>query len=141
MLDHAQVLGLRQVIAVGPDSERALYTTYLASMFRILRFGQTEAHGRGMALQINFLLDHGALHTSAGGKFEIDHARIKDAFRDLDHALLTAEAQGDFNAANQLLQSGAIRPEIRAALDRLADLPTDIETQLITAEAIAPVSK
>jgi hypothetical protein len=107
-------------------------------MFRVLRFGQTEAHGRGMALQINFLLEHGALHASAGGRFEIDYARIKDAFRDLDHALLTVEAQGDAAGANRLLESGAIRPEVRAALDRLADLPTDIEPQLITAEAIAP---
>jgi len=138
MLDHAKALGLRQVIAVGPDAERKLYTTYLASMFRVLRFGQTEAHGRGMALQINFLLEHGALHTSAGGRFEIDYARIKDAFRDLDHALLTVEAQGDAPGADRLLKSGAIRPEVQAALDRLADLPTDIEPQLITAEAIAP---
>jgi hypothetical protein len=138
MLDHAKALGLEQVIAVGPDSERALYTTYLASMFRVLRFGQTEAHGRGMAMQINFLIDHGALHTSAGGQFEIDYSRIKDAFRDLDHALLTVEAQGDSSGANQLLQSGAIRPEVRAALDGLADLPTDIEPKFITADALAP---
>ncbi|HMI37118.1 MAG TPA: hypothetical protein VK505_05785 [Steroidobacteraceae bacterium] len=138
MLDHAQALGLGQVIVVGPDAERKLYTTYLASMFRVLRFGQTEAHGRGMAVQINFLLEHGALHTSAGGRFEIDYARIKDAFRDLDHALLTVEAKGDAAGADQLLKSGAIRPEVQAALDRLADLPTDIEPQLITAEAIAP---
>jgi len=141
MLDHAQALGLKQVIAVGPDSERRLYSTYLASMFRTLRFGQTDAHARGMAVQINFLLDHGALHTSAGGKFEIDYAHIKDAFRDLDHALLTVEARGDAAGADQLLKSGAIRPEVQAALDRLADLPTDIEPQLITAEAIAPRPK
>ncbi|HLQ12779.1 MAG TPA: hypothetical protein VK130_05985 [Steroidobacteraceae bacterium] len=141
MLDHAKALGLEQVIAVGPDSERQLYSTYLASMFRILRFGQTDAHGRGMALQINFLLDHGALHTSGGGQFEIDYARIKDAFRDLDHALLTVEAQGDAAGAQRLLDSGALRPEVRAALERLADLPTDIEPQLVTAEAIAPLPK
>ena len=140
MLDHAAAMKLHEVIAVGPDSERQLYSTYLASMFRVLRFGPTEAHGRGMALQINFLLDHGALHTAAGGQFEIDYARIKDAFRDLDHALLTVEAQGDAAGANRLLESGAIRPEVQAALNHLADLPTDIEPELITAEAIAPRS-
>ncbi len=140
MLDHAAAMKLREVIAVGPDSERELYSTYLASMFRVLRFGTTEAHGRGMAVQINFLLDHGALHATAGGQFEIDYARIKDAFRDLDHALLTVEAQGDAAGANRLLLSGAIRPEVQAALDRLSDLPTDVELELITAEAIAPRS-
>lgn len=141
MLDHAKAMQLHQVIVVGPDSERELYTTYLASMFRVLRFGPIEAHGRGMAMQINFLIDHGALHTSAGGEFEIDYERIKDAFRDLDHALLTAEARGDAAAADRLLKSGAIRPEVQAALDRLQDLPTDIEPQLITADAIAPRPK
>ncbi len=138
MLDHAAALKLREVIAVGPDSERQLYSTYLASMFRVLRFGTTEAHGRGMALQINFLLDHGALHATAGGQFEIDYARIKGAFRDLDHALLTVEAQGDAAGANRLLLSGAIRPEVQATLERLSDLPTDVELELITAEALAP---
>src|SRR5258706_2278349 len=42
MLDHAAAMKLNEVVAVGPDSERALYSTYLASMFRILRFGQTD---------------------------------------------------------------------------------------------------
>jgi hypothetical protein len=70
MLDHTDGLGLRQAITVRTDSERQLYDTYLASMFRILRFGQTEAHGRGMTLLINFFIDHGALRTTSGSKFE-----------------------------------------------------------------------
>ena len=44
--------------------ERAIYTTFLASTFRTLRFGLTDAHARGMALQVNNLLDHGAIHIS-----------------------------------------------------------------------------
>jgi hypothetical protein len=138
MLDHADRLGLAQVVAVRPDSERQLYTTYLASMFRILRFGQTEAHGRGMAMQINFLMDHGALHANSGGEFEIDYSRIKDAVRDLDRALLTVEGHGDFDGAAKLLGLATIRPATQAALARLADLPTDIEPVFVTADKLAP---
>jgi hypothetical protein len=138
MLDHADKLGLRQVITVQADSERQLYTTYLASMFRILRFGQTEAHGRGMAMQINFLIEHGALRASSGGEFEIDYSRIKDAVRDLDRALLTVEGHGDFAGAEKLLALATIRPQTRAALERLSDLPTDIEPVFTTADELAP---
>lgn len=139
MLDHADELGLRQVITVRADSERQLYTTYLASMFRILRFGQTDAHGRGMAMQINFLINHGAVHANSSGEFEIDYSRIKDAVRDLDRALLTVEARGDFDGAAKLLGLATIRAgEIKAALGRLADLPTDIEPEFTTADELAP---
>jgi hypothetical protein len=138
MLDHAAALGLAQVISVGADSERKLYTTYLASMFRILRFGQTEAHGRGMAMQLNFFIDHGALHATSGGEFEIDYSRIKDVVRDLDRALLSVEARGDFAGAAKLLESATIRPEVKTALARLADLPTDIAPEFVTADKLAP---
>jgi hypothetical protein len=138
MLDHADGLGLRQVIAVLPNSERQLYSTYLASMFRVLRFGQTEAHGRGMALQMNFFIDHGAVHPRSGGEFDIDYSRIKDAVRDLDRALLTVEARGDFDGATKLLELATIRPEVKAALDRLSDLPIDIEPVFVTADEVAP---
>ena len=137
MLDHAERLGLRQVIATGPNSERQLYSTYLASMFRSLRFGQTEAHGRGMAMQMNFFIERGAVHARPTGEFEIDYSRMKDTVRDLDRALLTVEAHGDFEGAAKLLQMATIRPEVKAALQRLSDLPTDIEPVFVTADQLA----
>src|SRR5262249_49991218 len=51
LLDHAQEVGFASVATIEPDAERKLYVTYLASMFRTLRFGLVDAHGRGMALQ------------------------------------------------------------------------------------------
>jgi len=53
MMDHAKEMGLEKVLSTGPAAERQLYTTYLASSFRTLRFGLHEAHGRGMAIQVN----------------------------------------------------------------------------------------
>ena len=49
-----------------------MYTTFLASMFRSIRFGITEAHGRGVAMQLNYLLDHGAFVVGADGTFAVN---------------------------------------------------------------------
>ena len=111
-----------------PENERALYTTFLASSFRTLRFGVHEAHGKGMALQFNYLTDKGAFVAKPDGTFTVDVARIKDAVRDLVHDLLTIEATGDYARAKQMLDTlGKLRPPMQQALDRLQDLPTDIE--------------
>ena len=62
MFDHKLLPG-------GHAVERKLYTTFLASSFRTLRFGLNEAHGKGMALQFNYLVDKGAFKATPGGKF------------------------------------------------------------------------
>lgn len=109
--------------------EPTLYTTYLASMFRSVRFGITEAHGRGVAMQFNYLTDEGAIKIDeAKGTFSIDHSKIKDGVRKLTHDLLTLEAEGSYDAAKALLDKYAvIRPSMQHALDRLKDVPVDIE--------------
>ncbi len=111
-----------------PAAERKLYTTYLASSFRTLRFGVHEAHGKGMALQFNYLTDKGAFIENADGTFTVNFDRIKPAVRDLVHDLLEIEATGDFARAQKMLDElGVLRPGMQKALDRLADIPTDIE--------------
>ena len=112
----------------GPNYERELYTTFLASSFRSLRFGLSDAHGKGMALQFNYLSDKGAFVANSDGTFAVDFARIKDAVRDLTHDLLTIEAQGDYAAAKKMLDTlGVVRPAMQRAIDSLKDLPTDID--------------
>jgi hypothetical protein len=112
----------------GPKYERPLYTTYLASAFRSVRFGVTEAHGKGMALQFNYLLDKGAFTVHADGTFAVDVPKMKSAVRDLTHDLLTIEAEGNYTAAKRMLDTLAvIRPSMQRALDGLKDLPTDID--------------
>ena len=49
-----------------------MYTTYLASMFRSIRFGINEAHGRGVALQLNYFLDHGGVSVNPDGTFAVN---------------------------------------------------------------------
>ena len=115
-----------------------MYTTFLASSFRTLRFGISEAHGKGMALQFNYLTDKGAFKTS-NGRFTLDLPKMKVAVRDLAHDLLTIEATGDYARGKKMLTELAIlRPDLRTALDALKDIPTDINPAPVTANAVTP---
>lgn len=139
MMDHAQEMGLAKVLSSDDAAQRQLYTTFLASSFRSLRFGLSDAHGKGMAIQFNYLTDKGGFVQHADGTFSVDMKKIKSAVADLDHDLLTIEAQGDYNAAKKMLDElGVIRPGVKQALDRLQGIPTDIEPLFVTAEELAP---
>jgi hypothetical protein len=112
----------------GPNAERELYSTFLASAFRSLRFGLTEAHGKGMALQFNYLTDKGAFVAHPDGTFSVDFSKIKGAVRDLAHDLLTLEATGNYAGAKHMLDTlGVVRPGMQHALDGLKSIPTDID--------------
>jgi hypothetical protein len=114
---------------IDKQMERTLYTTYLASMFRSVRFGLTESHARGVAMQFNYFTDEGAIKfDEATNKFSIDNAKIKDAVRKLTHDLLTLEAEGSYATAKSMLDKySLIRPPMKGALDRLSNVPVDIE--------------
>ena len=114
---------------VDREMQRTLYTTNLASMFRSVRFGITEAHGRGVAMQFNYLTDEGAIRfNEKTGTFSVDETKIKDAVRKLTSEILTIEAEGSYDKAKALLEQYAvIRPPMKSALDRLKVVPVDIE--------------
>lgn len=123
-----------KLIPGGEAAERKLYTTFLASSFRTLRFGLKEAHGKGMAMQVNYLMDKGGFTARPDGRFEVRFDKIKSAVRDLDHDLLTLEATGDYAGARRMLDElGVIRPEMQKALNGLNDIPVDIEPIFATA--------
>jgi hypothetical protein len=115
--------------AVDQSMQRTLYTTYLASMFRSVRFGINEAHGRGVAMQFNYFTDEGGIKYDArAGKFSVDEAKMRDAVRKLTSELLTLEAEGSYDKARAILGKFAvIRPPMKDALDKLKDVPVDIE--------------
>ncbi len=123
------------------QDEKSLYTTFLASSFRTLRFGLLEAHGKGMAVQFNYLTDKGAF-VYRNGVWEVDAAKIKGAVRDLAHDLLTIEATGDYAGAKQMFDKLAIlRPDTAATITRMNNLPVDIRVSFVTADAIAPAQQ
>jgi hypothetical protein len=117
--------------------ERTMYVTFLASAFRSIRFGLNEAHGKGMALQLNTFLDAGAFRVAEDGTFSVDAAKMKAAVRALTGELMTLQARGDRAGAQALLRDRAVlRPEVKRVLDRLGGVPIDIEPRFVTAEAL-----
>jgi hypothetical protein len=141
MMDHAAEMGLAKVLPSDQAAQRQLYITYLASAFRSLRFGLEDAHGKGMAVQFNFMTDKGAFVQHDDGTFSVDMAKIKAAVTELDHDLLTLEAEGDYAGAKKMLDElGVVRPAVKRALDKLQDIPTDIEPIFVTADELAPVA-
>ena len=124
--------------AVDRSLERSIYTTFLASTFRSIRFGINEAHGRGVAIQLNSFLDSGAVTIQAGGTFSVDHAKIGTAVEGLTRRLMMIQARGDHEAAQEIMETlGVVRPEVRSLVDRLQAIPIDIEPNFMTAETLA----
>lgn len=109
--------------------ERTIYTTFLASAFRAVRFGITEAHGKGIALQFNYLTDEGAIaFDERTGFYSIVPSKIKQAVTKLTHDILTLQAEGSYERAKAMLDTyGVMRPGMQKALDRLKNVPVDIE--------------
>ena len=115
----------------------SIYTTYLASMFRSIRFGITEAHGRGVAIQLNYFLDNGGVTVAQDGTFAVNPERIKQNVLDLTRDLMTMQAVGDYAAAKQMMEKLAVvRPQTQTVMDRLKGVPVDIEPRFVTAEQL-----
>ena len=134
MLQYMYTHGL---LKAGPGAERKLYTTFLASAFRSMRFGINEAHGKGMALQFNYLTDKGGFVANADGTYAVNFDKIQSAVSDLTHTLLTIEATGDYAGAKRMLgELAVIRPALQKTLERVSHLPTDIEPRFVTADQL-----
>ena len=117
--------------------ERRMYTTFLASAFRTLRFGMDDSHARGMALQVNYLLDAGAYRVGADGTFSVDLRKVRKAVEGLTRELLTIEANGDYEAGKRLLEKLVLlRPEVQAVMGRLEGVPVDIRPRFVTADEL-----
>jgi hypothetical protein len=116
---------------------RTMYTTFLASAFRSIRFGVNEAHGRGIAIQLNTLLDAGAFRVNPDGTFSVDDSKIADAVDALTRDIMTLQAEGSYARAKEMIeQLGTVRPPVQKVLDRLKDVPVDIEPKFVTAEKL-----
>lgn len=129
---------LKETLGQGDAAERKLYNTFLASSFRTLHFGLTSSHARGMAIQMNYLLDKGGFVANGDGTFSVDFKKIKGAVIDLDREFLTIEATGDYARAKAMMAKYVvIRPEVQKALDRLkSSVPNDIRPSFVTAAAL-----
>jgi hypothetical protein len=128
---------LKDTLGQGEAAERKLHTTFLASAFRTLHFGLTDSHARGMAIQVNYLLDKGGFVAHGDGTFGVDFAKIRQAVTDLDREFLTIEATGDYARAKAMMDKYVvIRPAVQKALDKMKTVPNDIRPSFPTAAAL-----
>jgi hypothetical protein len=117
--------------------EQTMYTTFLASIFRSIRFGINEAHGKGVAVQLNYFLDRGGVRVTPDGRFVVVPDAIRDAVTALTAEVMTLQAEGRYDKATSMLaRLGVVRPEVQRVLDRLSDVPVDIAPRFVTAEAL-----
>jgi hypothetical protein len=134
MMERGQ---LKDTLGQGELAERKMYNTFLASAFRTLHFGLTDSHARGMAIQVNYLLDKGAFVSHGDGTFSVDFKKIKQAVIDLDREFLTIEATGDYARAKDMMTKYVvIRPDVQKALDKMKSVPNDIRPTFTTAKAL-----
>jgi hypothetical protein len=105
------------------------YASYVAGIFRTVRFGVAEAHGRAEMMEFNYLSEQGALTRDAKtGRYAIDYGKMPAAIASLAKELLEIEATGDRNRAEQWFQKyGAMPAELKSSLANVKDVPVDID--------------
>ena len=130
----ADVLGVYDIYALVEEGVMSagildsLPWTYTAGMFRTTRFGVAEAHGLGMVLQANYLIEKGAVEITDDGRFKPVPELFEETFRDLARELLMIQALGDYDAAVTLVERyGTVHPAMMTAIESLEDLPVDID--------------
>ena len=137
--DISSLFAIQYMIDKGvlPKSlERPLYVTFLASSFRSIRFGTGDAHGRGMLVQFNYLLDHGGFVANPDSTFSVAIEKLKEAVTGLTHDIMTVQAEGNYQKGKEILATSVIRPEVERALTNVRNVPVDIEPKFTTAEAL-----
>ena len=131
----ADVLGLYLVTKLAEMGEYTTtelvdnYTTFLAGIFRSVRFGAASAHGKANMLEFNYMQKEGAFTRNEQGQYAIDFEKMKAAVEKLAGDILVCQGNGDYEAAKAWLgEMSVIKPELQADLDRVnaAGIPTDI---------------
>lgn len=131
----ADVLGLYmqvQLQEMGELQGDAMdsYTTFLASIFRSVRFGAASAHGRANVARFNYFKERGAFaRDAATGTYRVDPVRMRQAMNALSEQILRFQGDGDYAGVQAFMaRYGQIGPELQADLDRLATagIPVDV---------------
>ena len=129
--DVTGMFGLKWLIdhgALAKEREKEYYASYVAGIFRTVRFGTGEAHGRAEMMEFNFLSERGGIVRGANGTYSIDYAKMPAAITAVTKELLEIEATGDRARAEAWFKKyDVMPPELTAALDRAKDVPVDID--------------
>jgi hypothetical protein len=128
--DVVGLFGLKWLVDRGAIPKERLpefYCSYLAGLFRTMRFGTAEAHGKAEMMEFNYLFEQKAIQRDAAGKYVIDYARTATAIAALTKELLEIEATGDRARAETWFRKYDVMPaDVKAALNTVKDVPIDI---------------
>ncbi|KAJ4831264.1 Nudix hydrolase 3 [Turnera subulata] len=119
---------------------KTMYVSFLAASFRAVRFGLEEAHGKGQAIQFNWLFEKEAVILRPDETFSVDFAKVEGAVESLSSVILTIQAKGDKAAAQLLVDKYCkITPPLQLALAKLekVQVPVDIAASFPIANEIA----
>ncbi len=123
-----------------PQSElNGIYASYVAGIFRTLRFGTGEAHGRAEMMEFNYLLERNALSQTSEGKYSIDYAAMPVAIAGLSKQLLTFEANGDRAGVEAWFKKYDVMPSaLDKALEATAGIPVDVTPEFELSRGVRP---
>jgi Peptidase family M49 len=131
--DVVGMYGLKWLVDRGALPKAKLeeyYSSYVAGIFRSVRFGTGEAHGQAQLMEFNYLSGRGAIKYQRSGKFLIDYAAMPGALADLAKELLQIEATGDRARAERWFKTyDVMTPELVHALASASNVPVDIAPQ------------
>ena len=105
------------------------YTTFLASIFRSIRFGAASAHGKANLIFFNYFKEKEAFSVSDSGRFVVNENAMQEAIRSLSNRIITIQGDGDYEKAGELISQYAIMDEtLEAALKKVEekDIPVDV---------------
>jgi hypothetical protein len=131
----ADILGLYMVKQLHEQGEvegelHAYYVTFMAGIFRSVRFGAASAHGKANMIRFNYFQEQGAFtYDEETGKYTVDIEKFEAAMESLAELILTLQGDGDYEGVATLVaEKGKIGPALQRDLDRLseADIPVDI---------------
>jgi len=131
----ADILGLymiRQLIDKGVITEGKLedyYTTFMAGIFRSVRFGASSAHGKANMVRFNYFQEKGAFSRNAQGLYSVNMDKMSTAIDTLSKLILTLQGNGDYQGVDELVvDKGIISETLSTDLARLeaASIPVDI---------------
>jgi hypothetical protein len=130
----ADILGLFMITQLLENGElegdlNDYYTTFLAGIFRSVRFGASSAHGKANMIRFNYFKEKGAFERGENGQYRVNYNRMQEAMNSLSEKLLTLQGDGDYAGVDEMIRSMAIiTPELQDDLDRLSDasIPVDI---------------
>lgn len=131
----ADILGLYMIGKLGQMGELDAdklddnYVTFLAGIFRSVRFGASSAHGQANMAAFNFLQERGAFAREADGRYRVDLAKMQGAVDALSAKILTLQGDGDYAGARAFLdQYGKVGAQLQGDLDRIAakEIPVDV---------------